>query len=78
MFPFNLLFEKAKTKKPNLKYFEPVFENKTEIKNILQNLPRCPHCHFLIFDNYWSGDLENVNVKLCPTCGEKKDRKSVV
>ena len=42
-----------------------------EIRRQIEKLSRCPHCHFLIFDNYWSDEIENPNLKVCPTCGYK-------
>ncbi|MBI2995219.1 MAG: hypothetical protein HYY52_00710 [Candidatus Melainabacteria bacterium] len=56
-------------KKTKEKTYEPPHPN--EIRKILKKMTHCPHCHFLIFDNYWSKDIENPNVKLCPTCGCK-------
>lgn len=80
MFPFNLLLSKAKSKKINSKYFEPLFSSKyenykppkpSEIRKMTEKMSRCPKCHFLIFDNYWANDIENVSERLCPTCGER-------
>jgi len=77
MFPFNLLLSKAN--RMSSKNFEPLdMKNKDyrmpspkEIKDITKRLTRCSKCHFLIFDNYWTDDIENVSIKLCPTCGMK-------
>ena len=78
MFPFNLLLD-AVSKKSKVKHFEPLESNVEnyrppspgEIKQMLRNMSRCSHCHFLIFDNYFSGEVEKINSKLCPTCGWK-------
>lgn len=78
MFPFNLLLQKTKSKKS--KYFEPLFTTKSknhklptpkEIRMMTNNLSRCSKCHFLIFDNYFSDEIENVSERLCTTCGHK-------
>ena len=66
-------------KKSKSKYFEPLFENDHhhnspspgEIRQMVEKLSRCSHCHFLIFDNYWSNEIEQVREKLCSTCGHK-------
>ena len=41
------------------------------IKQAVEKLNRCPSCHFLVFDNYWSDAIGIRQRKLCPTCGEK-------
>ena len=82
MFPFNLtnVLEVIKPKMAKSKYFEPLFQNKhehyippspNEIRRMTEKLSRCPHCQFLIFNNYWASDVENISAKLCPTCGCK-------
>ena len=71
MFPFNLLLEKYRQKKSLSDNFEPLFESKIEIKKALKNITRCSHCQFLIFDNYWTGEIENRKMKVCTTCGWK-------
>lgn len=43
----------------------------TEIRASIKNMTSCPKCKFLIFDNYWSHDIENGSERLCPTCGCK-------
>lgn len=77
MFPFNLLLE-AVAKKNKSKHFEPLadynFENYRppspgEIKKMLKTMTRCSNCHFLVFDNYFSGEVEKISSKVCPTCG---------
>lgn len=80
MFTFNLT--NLITKK-NKKDFEPLIDTSNEkfpnyripsacqIRKTLHNLSRCPNCHFLIFDNYWSNDIENPKSKVCTTCGYK-------
>lgn len=42
-----------------------------EIRKMIKMLTRCPNCHFLIFDNYWSEDVQKNENKVCPTCGNK-------
>ena len=78
MFPFNLLLREAKNKKT--KHFEPLFKTRAyrlplppavEIRKMAEKLSRCARCHFLIFDNYFSDEIENTSVKVCPTCGER-------
>ncbi len=71
MFPFNLIniFPKA-NKNP-----DPVFNTNYEppspgeIRQVVENLSRCPHCCFLIFDNYWSNEIDHLKSNVCPTCG---------
>ena len=79
MFLLKSLLETLKPKKNKLSFFEPLltkYENNSfpspgEIRQSIKNLSRCSHCHFLIFDNYWSSEISKSNVKLCPTCGHK-------
>ncbi len=79
MFLLKSLMETLKPKKNKSTLFEPVltkYENNTfpspgKIRQSIKNLSRCSHCHFLIFDNYWSNEVEKSNIKLCPTCGNK-------
>ncbi len=77
MFLLKSLLETLKPKKNKSKMFEPLLSisehlsSPGEIKKSIKNLSRCSHCHFLIFDNYWSNEVEKSNVKLCPTCGNK-------
>lgn len=69
MFNLNLL-NILTTLIPKLKkqrQYEPATPG--EIKKIIQNLNRCPNCHFIIFDNYWSDEIGRDNLKICPTCG---------
>lgn len=40
-----------------------------EIRNEISNMQICPRCQFIIFDNYWTDEVENVMLKVCPTCG---------
>lgn len=42
-----------------------------EIRAQAEKLSSCPKCHFLIFDNYWTDEIENRSTRLCPTCGTK-------
>ena len=42
-----------------------------EIKALIKDLSKCPHCHFLIFDNYWSAEIKKNTPQICPTCGNK-------
>ncbi len=75
MFTFNLqnlLFGKS-----SLKEFEPltntdyIIPTPGEIRKTIKKLSRCSNCHFLIFDDYWTDEVEKSNVKMCPTCGHK-------
>ena len=43
----------------------------TEIRESIQKMTSCPKCKFLIFDNYWTSEIETIEVRLCPTCGYK-------
>lgn len=49
--------------------YEPQLPN--EIRQKIQNMKRCSNCQFVIFDNYWTDEVENVSLKVCPTCGVK-------
>ncbi len=79
MFTFNLvnLLEVIVPKKAKQRHFEPLFDTRYEppspgeIRKSLEKLSHCSHCHFLIFDNYWSNEIDNKNTRLCPTCGNK-------
>ena len=71
MFPFYLLLEKYRQKKPISKNCEPLFESELEVRETLKKLHHCPNCQFLIFDNYWTDELEKREIKVCPTCGWK-------
>ena len=62
MIPFNLILNEV-IKNTKLKHFEPL--------EIQSNQKHCPKCNFLIFDDYWTGEIENQSVKVCTTCGEK-------
>lgn len=73
MFPFSLLLKSRKNKN-----FEPMFEIKSfrpstpgEIRKTIEKLSRCPKCQFIIFDNYWSDEIESKSMKVCSTCGER-------
>ena len=80
MFTFNFtaMLETLTPKKGN-KYFEPLikpYENYKlpspgEIRKVIEKSSRCSKCHFVIFDNYWTPDIEKESLKLCPTCGHK-------
>jgi predicted RNA-binding Zn-ribbon protein involved in translation (DUF1610 family) len=79
MFSFNLLNFYQKPAKS--KHFEPLTYEKyktyipqapREIRKMIKSLSKCPNCNFLIFDNYWSDDIEKpVTKNVCPTCGNK-------
>ena len=82
MFPFNLLnvLTLVLPKKAKTKYFEPLSQSKHkhyippspgEIRKMTERMSRCSKCHFLIFDNYWTSDVEGVSIKICSTCGNK-------
>ena len=79
MFLLKSLLEALKPKNNKSNFFEPLltkYENDSfpspgEIRKSVKNMARCFHCHFLIFDNYWSHEVQKSNVKLCPTCGSK-------
>lgn len=79
MFAFNLLNVLGgllpRTKDKN---FEPVELERyksyiphapCEIRKMIQKMSRCPNCHFLVFDGYWTNDIEETKAKVCPTCG---------
>ena len=80
MFTFNLTSLLPK----KLKHFEPLrtltrkeYESykppsANEIRKTIEKLSRCSHCHFLVFDNYWTNkEGEKSNLNLCSTCGHK-------
>lgn len=82
MFTFNLtnIFETFNPKKLRPKFFKSTFEDDYkssklpspgEIKQLINKLSRCSNCQFLIFDNYWTDDVKQPNIRLCPTCGYK-------
>lgn len=79
MFTFNLLniLEITKFKKVKSKHRPPFFDTRYEppspgeIRQTIEKLSRCPNCQFLIFDGYWSSEIEQLDVKVCPTCGIK-------
>ena len=79
MFLLKSLIETLKPKKSKSNFFEPLltryendnFPSPGEIRQSIKNMSRCFHCHFLIFDNYWSNEVQKSNVKVCPTCGQK-------
>ena len=41
------------------------------IRQAVEKLSRCSNCCFLIFDNYWSNEIEMIDIRVCPTCGHK-------
>lgn len=59
-------FEPLETKNENYQMPSP-----KEIKDITKRLTRCSKCHFLIFDTYWTDEVESKSIKVCPTCGER-------
>ncbi|OGI19848.1 MAG: hypothetical protein A3B68_08550 [Candidatus Melainabacteria bacterium RIFCSPHIGHO2_02_FULL_34_12] len=69
------VIESLTKKKSKIKYFEPLYDTRYEppspgeIRKIVNNLSRCSNCHFLIFENYWSEELNRPAEKLCSTCG---------
>ena len=73
MSPFNLITLFQKTSKK----FDPIFNSSYEppspgkIRHAIEKLSRCPNCCFLIFDNYWTNEIEHTQTKVCPTCGNK-------
>ena len=77
MFTFNLsnVINLLNRKQAKQKHFEPLVDTRYEppspgeIRQMINKLSRCSNCHFLIFDNYWSPDIEKSNIKACPTCG---------
>ena len=77
MFLLKSLTEIFKPQKNKSIFFEPLLSRHDnmsspgEIRKAIKNMTRCFHCHFLIFDNYWSSEVEKSNIKLCPTCGHK-------
>lgn len=78
MFPFlNNVIETFTPKKNKSNAFEPILiknarlQTPNEIRKTIKNLLRCGSCHFLVFDNYWSNEIQQSNIKLCPTCGNK-------
>jgi len=68
MFAFNLLNYEPLTFE---KYKNYIPQAPREIRKMIQTLSKCPNCNFLIFDNYWSDDIEKNEKKVCPTCGNK-------
>ena len=79
MFLLKSLLEALQPKNNKSDFFKPLltkYENDSfpspgEIRKSVKNMSRCFQCHFLIFDNYWSSEVQKSNVKLCPTCGQK-------
>ena len=79
MFLLKSLIEILKQNKSKSNFFEPLltkyennrFPSPGEIRQSVKNMSHCFHCHFLIFDNYWTNEVHKSNVKLCPTCGSK-------
>ena len=66
------IFEKLKgEKRRSLLFTNYKIPTPNEIRSEVQNLRACPKCQFLIFDNYWTDEIENKQNKVCPTCGEK-------
>ena len=71
------ILEVLNPKKGPNKSFEPLFNTKYEppspgaIRQSVEKLSRCSNCCFLIFDNYWSNEIEMIDVRVCPTCGHK-------
>ena len=78
MFLLKSLLETLKPKSKS-NFFEPVlnryennnFPSPDQIRQSVKNMMRCTHCHFLIFDNYWSNEVQKSNIKVCSTCGNK-------
>ncbi len=82
MFTYNLLsmletLKPKAAKKTNRRDFLDIgYEHYTppppgEIRKVIENLSRCSNCCFIIFDNYWIDEIENIKVKVCPTCGHR-------
>lgn len=71
MFAFNLLnvLTNLLPNTTKIKNYSP--HSPREIRKMIQHLSRCPNCQFLIFDNYWTNDVEKKELKVCPTCGYK-------
>ncbi len=80
MFTFNLLSMletlRPKSAQPNhvQDLLDVGYESYTppppgEIRKSIEKLSRCSNCHFIIFDNYWLDEIENVTLRVCPTCG---------
>ena len=71
------LLEVLNPNKGPSKNFEPIFDTRYappspgDIRQMVEKLSRCSNCHFLIFDNYFSSEVENKSTKLCPTCGHR-------
>ena len=70
------LFSKFKKKNKKLRgIFFPWYSYKlptpNEIRDQVEKMTSCPKCQFLIFENYWTDEIENRSNKLCPTCGYK-------
>lgn len=70
MFP-SILKKRKKEKRFFLSEHQYQVQPVSEIREQISKLSSCPKCHFLIFDNYWTDDIENKTGKLCPTCGFK-------
>ena len=70
MLPFNLILNEM-IKNAKSRQFEPLEENTRGLKQAIKKLDRCPKCNFLIFDNYWMGEIEHRSIYVCPTCGNK-------
>ena len=75
MFNFNLLFtlqllKRKKQKQMALK--DLAFSTHSgPIRAEIEHMTRCNNCHFLIFENYWDNNIEQVDRSVCPTCGSR-------
>ena len=67
------LIQKKEKKNNSKAFFNYKYQPATpkEIKESIKNLSTCSNCHFLIFDNYWTKEINSLSQKLCPTCGCK-------
>lgn len=53
------------------KYKKNILPTPNEIRKEISNMQICPRCQFIVFDNYFSDEIENISLKICPTCGYK-------
>lgn len=67
------MFAILKTKDKKLLCEENKFDvpSPSQIKKEISNMQICPRCQFIIFDNYWTNEIENITLKVCSTCGYK-------
>lgn len=63
--PSKLLLKQKKERNLSFKLATP-----KEIRERINTLSKCPKCHFVVFDNYWSDDThDSLKKNICSTCG---------